>query len=90
MCDRENQARFRVTILNATTGEIFYAGRDCLEKYFGVTFDELGKNTALLARTWQAYKNYAGDETDFNSTREAVQDMHHSFLFVAKKPEFGV
>lgn len=87
MCDREQQARYRVTIVNTTTGQTFFVGRVCLEK-FNVTYDELDKSTvllALLARTWQAYKHRSGEMADFASTREAVEDMHHSFLSLANQ-----
>lgn len=88
MCDRERQARYRATILNVTTGETFHVGRMCLEKHFGVTYDELGKSTvllAVLARTWQAYKQHVGEETNFATTREAVEDMHHWLSFLANQ-----
>lgn len=87
LCDREQQARYRVTIVNTTTGATFFVGRVCLEK-FGVTYDELDKSTvllAVLARTWLAYKRRSGEVADFDSTREAVEDMHRWFLTLANQ-----
>lgn len=78
LCDREQQARYRVTIVNTTTGQTFFVGCVCLKK-FGVTYEELDKSTvllAMLARTWQAFKHRGGGDADFATTREAVEDMH--------------
>lgn len=87
MCDREQQARYRVTIINLTTRQTFFVGRVCLEK-FGVTYDELDKSTvllALLARTWQAFKHHGGGDADFASTREAVEDMLDWLSYIADR-----
>lgn len=70
-----------------TTGQTFFVGRVCLEK-FGVTYDELDKSTvllAMLARTWQAYKHRGGGDVDFATTREAVEDMHNWLSYIADR-----
>ena len=88
ICGRTRQARFRVTCVNLTTGETFYMGLDCLEKHFGITEEELDKNTLLLAglaRVWEAYVREIGQEAEFSSTREAVEDMFHKFSQLALK-----
>ena len=83
VCRRKEQAQFRVTFQNLTTGVTLYMGRRCLRKQFGVTEGELRHSTVLLtrlARAWEAYLQAVGGRTPpFAQTSEAVQHMHLAF-----------
>lgn len=88
LCAREQQARIRIGIVNATVGTTFYVGRVCLLKHFGLTEKDLEKSTVILttlARVWEAYARKTGQEATFSSTREAVEDMFQKFFLLSSR-----
>lgn len=89
VCGRSEQAQFRVTFENRTTGSVLYMGRVCLKKYFGVSESELRQSTFLLtrlARAWEAYLlAVSGKRLDYAQTREAVEHMRKSFRKLDKE-----